>query len=29
MKKIIKFEDIAFCDGIDPEGNIFQLSTRA
>ncbi|HEY1813927.1 MAG TPA: VOC family protein [Kofleriaceae bacterium] len=28
MRDIHRFEGIAFCDGIDPEGNIFQLTTR-
>jgi catechol-2,3-dioxygenase len=28
MKKIVRFGSIAFCDGSDPEGNIFQISTR-
>jgi predicted enzyme related to lactoylglutathione lyase len=28
MREIKRFEGIAFCDGVDPEGNIFQLTTR-
>jgi len=28
MRDIHRFETIAFCDGVDPEGNIFQLTTR-
>ena len=28
MRDIHRFEDIAFCDGVDPEGNIFQVTTR-
>ena len=28
MRDIHRWEGIAFCDGIDPEGNIFQLTTR-
>jgi catechol 2,3-dioxygenase-like lactoylglutathione lyase family enzyme len=28
MRDVHRFEAIAFCDGIDPEGNIFQLTTR-
>ncbi|HEY1546609.1 MAG TPA: VOC family protein [Kofleriaceae bacterium] len=28
MRDVHRFETIAFCDGIDPEGNIFQLTTR-
>jgi catechol 2,3-dioxygenase-like lactoylglutathione lyase family enzyme len=29
MRDTHRFETIAFCDGIDPEGNIFQITTRA
>jgi catechol 2,3-dioxygenase-like lactoylglutathione lyase family enzyme len=28
MKSIVRFEGIAICDGSDPEGNIFQISSR-
>jgi extradiol dioxygenase family protein len=28
MKKTIRFENLEFCDGADPEGNIFQISSR-
>ena len=28
MRDLHRFEGIAFCDGIDPEGNIFQNTTR-
>ena len=28
MRDIHRFKGIAFCDGVDPEGNIFQLTTR-
>lgn len=28
MKEIIRFDGMAICDGCDPEGNIFQISTR-
>jgi len=28
MRDIHRWEGIAFCDGIDPEGNIFQITTR-
>jgi catechol 2,3-dioxygenase-like lactoylglutathione lyase family enzyme len=28
MRDPHRFESIAFCDGIDPEGNIFQITTR-
>jgi hypothetical protein len=29
MRDTHRFESIAFCDGIDPEGNIFQITTRS
>jgi catechol 2,3-dioxygenase-like lactoylglutathione lyase family enzyme len=29
MRDVHRFENIAFCDGVDPEGNIFQITTRA
>lgn len=28
MRQVNRYGDIAFCDGIDPEGNIFQITTR-
>lgn len=28
MKEIVRFDGMAICDGSDPEGNIFQISTR-
>ena len=28
MNKIVRFGSIAFCDGADPEGNVFQISSR-
>ena len=28
MRDVHRFEDVAFCDGLDPEGNIFQITTR-
>lgn len=28
MKEVIRFGSIEFCDGADPEGNIFQISSR-
>jgi catechol 2,3-dioxygenase-like lactoylglutathione lyase family enzyme len=28
MRKMNQYGDVAFCDGIDPEGNIFQITTR-
>lgn len=28
MREIHHYGKIAYCDGIDPEGNVFQLTTR-
>ncbi len=28
MREVHRYEGMAFCDGIDPEGNIFQISSR-
>lgn len=28
MRDVHRFGDVAFCDGIDPEGNVFQITTR-
>jgi catechol 2,3-dioxygenase-like lactoylglutathione lyase family enzyme len=28
MRDIHRFGTVAFCDGLDPEGNVFQLTTR-
>jgi catechol 2,3-dioxygenase-like lactoylglutathione lyase family enzyme len=28
MRTVHRSGDLAFCDGIDPEGNIFQITTR-
>lgn len=28
MREIHRYGGIAFCDGVDPEGNIFQITTR-
>lgn len=28
MRDIKRFDGLAICDGIDPEGNVFQLTTR-
>lgn len=28
MRAIYRGTDLAFCDGIDPEGNVFQVTTR-
>lgn len=28
MRKLNRYGELAFCDGIDPEGNIFQITTR-
>ena len=27
MREIHHYSDVAFCDGVDPEGNVFQLTT--
>ena len=29
MRDVHRFDGLVFCDGVDPEGNIFQLTTRA
>jgi len=29
MRDVHRWSGIAFCDGIDPEGNVFQVTTRA
>jgi catechol 2,3-dioxygenase-like lactoylglutathione lyase family enzyme len=29
MREIHRFDGIAICDGVDPEGNIFQVTTRS
>ncbi len=28
MREIVRFGSITMCDGIDPEGNVFQISSR-
>jgi catechol 2,3-dioxygenase-like lactoylglutathione lyase family enzyme len=28
MREVKRFGDVAFCDGVDPEGNVFQITTR-
>ena len=28
MREVHRHGDVAFCDGIDPEGNVFQITTR-
>ena len=28
MRQVHRYDGIVFCDGIDPEGNIFQITTR-
>lgn len=28
MRTVNRIGDLAFCDGIDPEGNVFQITTR-
>ncbi len=28
MREAHRYGDVAFCDGIDPEGNVFQITTR-
>jgi catechol 2,3-dioxygenase-like lactoylglutathione lyase family enzyme len=28
MRAAHRYGEIAFCDGIDPEGNVFQITTR-
>lgn len=28
MREVHRYSGIAFCDGIDPEGNVFQITTR-
>jgi catechol 2,3-dioxygenase-like lactoylglutathione lyase family enzyme len=29
MRDVHRWNTIAFCDGVDPEGNIFQVTTRS
>jgi len=28
MREPHRYGDVAFCDGLDPEGNVFQITTR-
>jgi len=28
MRDVHRYQGVAFCDGIDPEGNVFQITTR-
>ena len=28
MREVHRYGDAVFCDGIDPEGNVFQITTR-
>jgi catechol 2,3-dioxygenase-like lactoylglutathione lyase family enzyme len=28
MRDVVRFGAVAFCDGVDPEGNVFQLTSR-
>jgi catechol 2,3-dioxygenase-like lactoylglutathione lyase family enzyme len=28
MRDVHHYQGVAFCDGIDPEGNVFQITTR-
>jgi catechol 2,3-dioxygenase-like lactoylglutathione lyase family enzyme len=28
MREVHRHGDVAFCDGLDPEGNVFQITTR-
>jgi catechol 2,3-dioxygenase-like lactoylglutathione lyase family enzyme len=28
MRKVHRYQDIVFCDGLDPDGNVFQITTR-
>jgi catechol 2,3-dioxygenase-like lactoylglutathione lyase family enzyme len=28
MRDVHRYGGVAFCDGIDPEGNVFQITTR-
>jgi hypothetical protein len=28
MRDVHRYSGFAFCDGIDPEGNVFQITTR-
>jgi catechol 2,3-dioxygenase-like lactoylglutathione lyase family enzyme len=28
VREVHRYGEVAFCDGIDPEGNVFQITTR-
>ncbi len=28
MREIVRYDGIEFCDGLDPEGNVIQISSR-
>lgn len=28
MREVHRYGEVVFCDGVDPEGNVFQLTTR-
>jgi catechol 2,3-dioxygenase-like lactoylglutathione lyase family enzyme len=28
MRDVVRFGDVALCDGLDPEGNVFQITSR-
>jgi catechol 2,3-dioxygenase-like lactoylglutathione lyase family enzyme len=28
MRDLVRFGDVTLCDGIDPEGNVFQITSR-
>ena len=28
MRDVHRFDDLVFCDGVDPEGNVFQITNR-
>jgi predicted enzyme related to lactoylglutathione lyase len=28
MREVHRFGDLVFCDGVDPEGNVFQITNR-
>lgn len=28
MRQVVVFDSVMFCDGLDPDGNVFQITTR-
>jgi predicted enzyme related to lactoylglutathione lyase len=28
MRELVRFGEVSFCDGVDPEENVFQITTR-